>query len=37
VKNILDEHTLKLFNDLEKEKLIEETWVGGVKFYKALV
>lgn len=37
VKNILDEHTLKLFNDLEKEKLIEEIWVGGVKFYKALV
>ncbi|GAX88021.1 conserved hypothetical protein [Lebetimonas natsushimae] len=37
VKNILDEHTLKLFNDLEKEKLLEEIWVGGVKFYKALV
>jgi wyosine [tRNA(Phe)-imidazoG37] synthetase (radical SAM superfamily) len=37
VQNILDENTLKIFNDLEKEKLIEETWVGGVKFYKALV
>ncbi|WP_024786909.1 MULTISPECIES: radical SAM protein [unclassified Lebetimonas] len=37
VKNILDEHTLKIFNDLIKENMLEEIWVGGVKFYKAYV
>ncbi len=37
VKNILDSHTQKIFNDLIKENLIEEVWVGGVKFYKAYV
>ncbi|MEO1958520.1 MAG: radical SAM protein [Nautiliaceae bacterium] len=37
IKNIFDEHTQRLFNDLLKENLIEETWVGGVKFYKALI
>ena len=37
VKNILDEHTQKIFNDLLKENLLEEVWVGGIKFYKAYV
>jgi wyosine [tRNA(Phe)-imidazoG37] synthetase (radical SAM superfamily) len=36
-ENIFDEHTLRIFNDLIKENMIEEIWVGGVKFYKALV
>ena len=37
VKNIFDEHTQRLFNDAMKENLIEEVWVGGIKFYKAIV
>ena len=37
VKNIFDEHTQKIFNDLLKENLLEEVWVGGVKFYKAYI
>jgi len=37
VDHIFDEHTQKIFNDLLKENLIEEVWVGGVKFYKALL
>ncbi|NPA88052.1 radical SAM protein [Caminibacter pacificus] len=37
VKNIFDEHTQRIFNDLLKENLIEEVWVGGIKFYKAYV
>jgi len=37
VKNILDEHTQRIFNDLMKENLLEEVWVGGIKFYKAYV
>ncbi len=37
VKNIFDEHTQKIFNDLLKENLLEEVWVGGIKFYKAYV
>ncbi len=37
VKNILDEHTQRIFNDLLKENLIEEVWVGGIKFYKAYI
>jgi wyosine [tRNA(Phe)-imidazoG37] synthetase (radical SAM superfamily) len=37
VNNIFDEHTLRIFNDLRKENLLEEIWVGGIKFYKALV
>ena len=37
VKNILDEHTARIFNDLLKENLLEEVWVGGIKFYKAYV
>ena len=37
VKNVFDEHTQKIFDDLLKEKEIEETWVGGVKFYKAYI
>jgi wyosine [tRNA(Phe)-imidazoG37] synthetase (radical SAM superfamily) len=37
VKNVFDEHTQKIFNDLLKENLLEEVWVGGIKFYKALV
>ncbi|MEO1923418.1 MAG: radical SAM protein [Nautiliaceae bacterium] len=37
VKNIFDEHTQRIFNDLLKENLLEEIWVGGVKFYKALI
>ncbi len=37
VKNILDEHTQKIFNDLLKENLLEEVWVGGIKFYKAYI
>ena len=37
IKNILDTHTQKIFNDLLKENLIEEVWVGGIKFYKAYV
>ena len=37
IKNIFDEHTQRIFNDLIKENLIEEVWVGGVKFYKALI
>ena len=35
--NILDEKSLKIFNDLLKENMLEEIWVGGIKFYKALV
>ena len=37
IKNILDEHTQRIFNDLIKENLLEEVWVGGIKFYKAYV
>ncbi|AZV46369.1 radical SAM protein [Nautilia sp. PV-1] len=37
IDNIFDEHTLRIFNDLKKENLLEEIWVGGIKFYKALV
>jgi len=37
VKNILDEHTQKIFNDLIKENMLEEIWVGGIKFYKAYI
>ncbi|QCT94820.1 radical SAM protein [Caminibacter mediatlanticus TB-2] len=37
IKNILDSHTQKIFNDLLKENLLEEIWVGGVKFYKAII
>ena len=37
IKNIFDEHTLRIFNDAMKENLIEEVWVGGIKFYKALI
>jgi len=37
IQNIFDEHTSRLFNDLMKENLIEEVWVGGIKFYKALI
>ncbi len=37
IENIFDEHTQRIFNDLLKENLIEEIWVGGVKFYKALI
>ena len=37
VQNILDEHTQRIFNDLMKENLLEEVWVGGIKFYKAYV
>ena len=37
VKNIFDEHTQKIFNDLLKENVLEEVWVGGIKFYKAYV
>ena len=36
-KNILDEHTQRIFNDLIKENELEEIWVGGIKFYKAYV
>jgi len=34
---MFDEHTQRVFNDLMKENLIEEVWVGGIKFYKAIV
>jgi wyosine [tRNA(Phe)-imidazoG37] synthetase (radical SAM superfamily) len=37
ITNIFDEHTQRVFNDLMKENLIEEVWVGGIKFYKAIV
>jgi len=37
IKNIFDEHTQRVFNDLIKENLIEEIWVGGVKFYKCKI
>ena len=37
IKNILDPHTQKIFNDLIKENLLEEVWVGGIKFYKAYI
>ncbi len=37
VENILDERTQKIFNDLIKENLVEEVWVGGIKFYKAYI
>ncbi len=37
VEHIFDEHTQKVFNDLLKENLIEEVFVGGVKFYKAII
>jgi len=37
VKNIFDERTQRIFNDLIKENLLEEVKVGGVKFYKALI
>ncbi|GAB6045034.1 radical SAM protein [Caminibacter profundus] len=37
IKNIFDEHTKIVFNDLIKENLIEEIWVGGVKFYKCKI
>jgi len=37
IANMFDEHTQRVFNDLMKENLIEEVWVGGIKFYKAIV
>jgi len=37
VKNIFSLNTQKIFNDLLKENVIEEVWVGGVKFYKAYI
>jgi len=37
VRNIFSSNTQKIFNDLLKENLIEETIVGGVKFYKAYI
>ncbi|WP_457564591.1 radical SAM protein [Caminibacter sp.] len=37
VKNLFSPETQKIFNDLLKENLIEEVWVGGVKFYKAYI
>ena len=37
VKNLFNPNTQKIFNDLLKENLIEEIWVGGVKFYKAYI
>ena len=37
VKNLFSPNTQKIFNDLLKENLIEEVWVGGIKFYKAYV
>jgi wyosine [tRNA(Phe)-imidazoG37] synthetase (radical SAM superfamily) len=37
VENVFDERTQRIFNDLIKENLIEEIWVGGIKFYKALI
>jgi len=37
VKNIFSSNTQKIFNDLIKENLIEETIVGGIKFYKAYI
>ena len=37
INNVLDEHTQKIFNDLLKENLLEEVWVGGIKFYKAYI
>jgi len=37
INNVLDERSLKIFNDLLKENRLEEVWVGGIKFYKALL
>jgi len=37
IRNIFSSNTQKIFNDLLKENLIEETIVGGVKFYKAYI
>jgi len=37
VANIFDVHTQKIFNDLLKERLIEEIKVGGITFYKAII
>jgi wyosine [tRNA(Phe)-imidazoG37] synthetase (radical SAM superfamily) len=37
VKTLFDENTQKIFNDMLKENLLEEVWVGGIKFYKAYV
>jgi len=37
INSILDEKSLKIFNDLLKENILEEVWVGGIKFYKALI
>jgi len=37
INNILDEKSLRIFNDLLKENILEEVWVGGIKFYKALI
>jgi len=37
IDNIFDKHTQRIFNDLLKENLLEEIWVGGIKFYKAIV
>ncbi len=36
IKNIFDEHTMRIFNDLRKENMLEEIWVGGIKFYKTV-
>ncbi len=37
VENIFDSHTQRIFNDLLKEKLLEEVIVGGMSFYKAII
>jgi len=37
IKNIFSSNTQKIFNDLLKENLIEETIVGGIKFYKSYI
>jgi len=37
VENIFDEKTQKIFNDLLKEKLLEEVIIGGITFYKAII
>ena len=37
INNVLDEKSLKIFNDLLKENILEEIWVGGIKFYKVII
>jgi len=37
VENLLNPNTQKIFNDLLKEKLLEEVIVGGMSFYKAII